>query len=351
MKIINIFTNLLILGVLLPPSLSLAMEGDSGDVYRGTRQLYRPIPNVRNSLRETPVEIFDREKKSSFPPLRSRILRPRITLDPLVENQGQLGTCSSFAVVECLKFLHNHQLSQPYLIVNTEEKFDNCIDDGVSIGDAMMIAKNKGVIGQKWWDYNSYYEGVLEVNRNDGEDDDSKDGEEYNNPLNICIEPPFDKHQDKELVKFGFKEIESIFHEDRNACVAGQPCNFSKSSLIQYKILEYSVPAVVSVPVVWAWGWMDDQGDVKIPERSSLESSKIDGWHAITIYNYNDVSKTFNFKNSWGPTWGKHRGYGTISCDYIDKYASEAWIGYGPRIWVPYSSSVRQVEFYGDILG
>ncbi|AIL12533.1 hypothetical protein IM40_01760 [Candidatus Paracaedimonas acanthamoebae] len=94
-------------------------------------------------LTETPAHIAT--KYTGAPPetytgaklkLASIVGKNGISWDLSVENQGELGTCASFAVVEALKFLHNRMLSQPYLIVKAEAR-ENCLNDGLTIGSAM----------------------------------------------------------------------------------------------------------------------------------------------------------------------------------------------------------------------
>ena len=44
-----------------------------------------------------------------------------------------------------------------------------------------------------------------------------------------------------------------------------------------------------------------------------------DGWHVICLTGYNRTNSCFEFKNSWGSTWG-NGGYGTIPYTYITEY-------------------------------
>lgn len=48
------------------------------------------------------------------------------------------------------------------------------------------------------------------------------------------------------------------------------------------------------------------------------------GGHAICLVGYDDASRRFKFKNSWGANWGDH-GYGYLSYNYVKKLSSDAW--------------------------
>lgn len=52
-------------------------------------------------------------------------------------------------------------------------------------------------------------------------------------------------------------------------------------------------------------------GVVPMPRRGERQL----GGHDVLIVGYDDQSRRFKFKNSWGPAWGQ-RGYGTIPYEY-----------------------------------
>jgi hypothetical protein len=60
-------------------------------------------------------------------------------------------------------------------------------------------------------------------------------------------------------------------------------------------------------------------GDVPDP-NISIEHSQ--GGHCVYIFGYNDLTKRFNFRNSWGINTGD-KGNGTISYNYVDKYGCD----------------------------
>lgn len=49
-----------------------------------------------------------------------------------------------------------------------------------------------------------------------------------------------------------------------------------------------------------------------------------EGGHAVCIVGYNDRTRYFKFKNSWGMAWGE-KGYGYLPYNYMRKYCLDAW--------------------------
>lgn len=306
--------------------------------------LARPQPVIRNSLRqiqpyaaqsyevprsipsyparcalwltETPAHIATRHTgtvpltyTSATLTLTSTVGKNKISWDLSVENQGELGTCSSFAVVEAVKFLHNRLLSQPYLIVKAEA-LENCLNDGLTIGSAMNQIKLSGVVGQQWWPYPDYVETVKSMNK----------GVSTKEKWNVCMAIPQNTiKQEDELIKFGAGNTINLFANSIQKCTGGK-CTFDKSDLIKKAMTNYKVPVVIGVPVEWNAEW-SQSGNIS----SGLKN--IVGNHAITLYGYDDQLGVFFFKNSWGTNWGRN-GLGTISFKFIQQYAHEAWIAY-----------------------
>ena len=231
-----------------------------------------------------------------------------------VEDQGDLGTCASFSVVECLKYQHRRLLSQPYLITNAETDGDDCLNNGLPIGVAMKWVHKKGVIGQSWWPYQSYRRQIST---------ELSEDEAPTSNTNVCVVCPLSKNEQEELIKFGVKNVKNVFTVERDECLEGDAYSTSKSLCVKSVLHFYQVPISISVAVLNNQEW-DRTGNITTVPKTT---QPIKGWHAITIYEADDKNKLFRFKNSWGTSWG-NGGHGVISYDYVNRYATEAWVGY-----------------------
>lgn len=232
-----------------------------------------------------------------------------------IPDQGGLGTCSSFAAVTALQFVHKADkeetrlLSHPYLIVQAEKQ-SNCLNDGLPIGDAMKAALKIGTVAHRFWKYEDYIKNFPK---------------KVNKKTNICSKIPFNSTEDQEYVKFAFGEVKNIFAQN----CPGEKCGGESRVFSIIGALDtYKVPVVVSVPVKFGKenGW-DTTGIIEYQEKSSW-----DGYHAITLFGYNHDKQYFDFMNSWGESWGQN-GCGTINYHYVKAYASEAWIGIGTKYY------------------
>jgi GNAT superfamily N-acetyltransferase len=87
-----------------------------------------------------------------------------------------------------------------------------------------------------------------------------------------------------------------------------------KRALIAGKGVAVSLPATR--------GWFEAHRGA-IPEIGS--KSEIIGIHYVSLVGYADGPKRLRFANSWGSEWGDG-GYGTLSYDYYEKWACEAWV-------------------------
>jgi len=65
----------------------------------------------------------------------------------------------------------------------------------------------------------------------------------------------------------------------------------------------------------------DVKGHIPMPEAGE----RLEGGHAICIVGYDDATREFSFKNSWGRSWGDG-GYGYLLYGYLEKYAFDGWL-------------------------
>lgn len=225
-----------------------------------------------------------------------------------VGNQLQLGTCASFAVVDCLLYLHDKTLSPAYLNVRAKHEYaEDCTNNGLNIGMAMKCAFEYGTVMDWVWPYKGYYAEVERANKKISNDPQTN--------WDVCVKSPYTEEQDQGLVKFAFEQIMSLF-------LPGQ--GQDKVRLLRDSLMTNKTPIVISIPVKWGVEWTSG----KI--RSEFKG-EIDGWHAISICGFNDETREFTFKNSWGLKWGTN-GFGIMSFDYVARYAREAWTATGQKL-------------------
>lgn len=70
-------------------------------------------------------------------------------------------------------------------------------------------------------------------------------------------------------------------------------------------------------------GIFDVGRDGAVPNPSPGENPL--GGHAICVVGYNDDTRRFTFKNSWGTQWG-NEGYGSVSYEYAEQYFIDMWL-------------------------
>ena len=289
-------------------------RNDFNTLLLSQMQISSPLPTL--DLMQTPRGII-KQYHSSAPqtnlfPFSFQLSVENEFYRSAVGNQLQLGTCASFAVVDGLLCVHGKSLSPAYLNVKAKSQYaGNCSNNGLNIGFAMRSALDYGTVMDWVWPYKGYYAEVEKANRNIS-----------NKPQpnwDICAKTPYTDDEDEGLVKFAFKNIKSLFLNNTGE---------GKDLLIKDALIAYKAPVIISIPVQWNKEWRPN-----LPTTGKIRTSPqpIDGWHAISICGFNESTKEFIFKNSWGLEWG-NQGFGTMTYSYIVQHASEAWIGYGTQL-------------------
>lgn len=275
-----------------------------------------PLPAL--SLMQTPRGVLE-QHSAIVPIVKSSPLSFQLTTKngfykSTVGDQLQLGTCASFAVVDCLLFIHGETLSPAYLNVRAKHQYaSDCANNGLNIGVAMKCALECGTVMDWVWPYKGYYSAVEKANE--------KISNTPQPSWDVCIASPYTESQDRGLVKFAFGEIKSLFVNDKKD---------ERALLIRDSLIINKTPVIVSVPVKWNREWspnLSTTGQI----RTLLDTADIDGWHAISICGFNEEKEEVTFKNSWGLGWG-NQGFGTMSYAYLIHHAREAWTGIGKQL-------------------
>jgi C1A family cysteine protease len=208
-----------------------------------------------------------------------RKLPPSIDLRSIcspVEDQGQLGSCTANALVGGLEFLERKEgkpvtdLSRLFVYYN-ERVLEGTVneDAGAMIRDGVKTLVHAGVCTEKRWPYN-----IARFTQK---------------PTAACYKEA-SKHQ-----VLSYHRILSV-KEMRSCLAEGFPFVFG---FTVYENFETEA--------------MSRTGKLDMPEASA----KALGGHAVLGVGYDDASKRFTVRNSWGADWGM-QGYFTMPYAYLD---------------------------------
>ncbi len=193
-----------------------------------------------------------------------------------VENQGQLGSCTANALVGNLEFLEKKtgkpatDLSRLFIYYNERALEGNVDQDsGAMIRDGVKTLAKQGVCDEGRWPYVT---------------------------TKFSVKPP------AACYKQGLQHQITSYHrvvtlQEMRMCLAeGYPFVFG------FTVYEsFESPAVAKT------------GRLNLPKPSE----KSLGGHAVMAAGYDDATKRFLIRNSWGTDWGM-KGYFTIPYAYLD---------------------------------
>jgi C1A family cysteine protease len=193
-----------------------------------------------------------------------------------VENQGQLGSCTANALAGNLEFLEKQtgmpatDLSRLFIYYNERALEGNVSQDsGAMIRDGIKTLAKQGVCEESRWPYVT---------------------------TKFSVKPPAACYQQ------GLQHQITSYHrivtlQEMKMCLAeGYPFVFG------FTVYEsFESPAVAK------------SGRLNLPKLSE----KSLGGHAVMAAGYDDATKRFLIRNSWGADWGM-KGYFTIPYAYLD---------------------------------
>ena len=174
------------------------------------------------------------------------------------KNQGCVGSCASFSVAECLKYIHADHVSPSYLFILAKEMVNSTQDDGLDIGNVMRIACDKGTVNEEVVkDFN--FQQHMENERAAG-----AIGKDQLSPFPQLREGLIDRQQLKRYYRFS--SIHRAF-EDGDS-------QENKISKLKNVLQTYKIPVSMAIPMG-------------------------NGTHALTVFGFRNDH--FLLKNSWGP--------------------------------------------------
>jgi C1A family cysteine protease len=204
---------------------------------------------------------------------------------PPIEDQGNLGSCTSQALASMIEYLHVKQgdsfvdLSRLFIYYN-ERAIEHTIneDSGAMIRDGIKTLKKQGVCEEKLWPY--------------------------------------------EISKFTKKPTPTCYKNALNY----QALRYYRINVIEDMIqsLAQGFPFVCGISVYDSFmsETVKKTGKVPIPKKTE----RLQGGHAILIVGYSKSKSLFIGRNSWGTGWGK-KGYFTIPFNYLgnDNLSDDFW--------------------------
>ncbi len=208
-----------------------------------------------------------------------------------VANQGQLGSCTGFAIVKGLReFLLIRDKKQfvplsPLFMYYNERKIQGTInqDSGARISNGMKLLRDLGTSTEETWSY-----------------DDDND----NNPKTIekfQVSP--DKDAFNTASEFRVKEIKHLegLRDIKYALAKQNPVAFG---MVVFDDLFYTKDGTLPPPNL---------------------KKKSQGGHAVFAVGYDDKQKVLIVKNSWSKNWGD-KGYFYLPYEYVKQgLVFDAW--------------------------
>lgn len=209
-------------------------------------------------------------------------------LCPAVYNQGELGSCTAFAVGKGLRETlakqgdqKHTELSALFLYYETRVRlggFNKLVDSGGTITDAVAVLKSKGVAPESAWSY------------------------DFMQFIRFRVKPPKTAYEQAKAWKV--KETQQLgFLDD------------VKTALSQGKTVAFGFEVFESFERVKSNGLMP------VPKPGE----KIMGGHAVLAVGYDDAKNRLIVRNSWGDGWGD-KGYFYMPYEFITpERADDFW--------------------------
>lgn len=219
-----------------------------------------------------------------------RAIPPSVDLTsqlPEVYDQGQLGSCTANAIAGAFQFDEIKQkapdvsIPSRLFIYYGERAIEGTVneDSGAQIRDGIKVVASKGVCPESEWPYNI-----------------SK----------FAQKPPAQCFNDAKKYKaVTYQRLIQDLNTMKGCLAEGYPFAFGVTVYESFMTDAVAKTGVVPMPST---------------------SEKVLGGHAILAVGYDDSTRLFKFRNSWGTGWGKD-GYGFIPYAYLtdDNLASDFW--------------------------
>lgn len=240
---------------------------------------------TRYGCKRSPVDTRDYKYRIALVAVVPPVLPPKIDFtDKMtpIRNQGNEGSCVGFASVAMKEFQERPKhkccsqknFSERYVYEKAKERDgDPFPHEGTTIRAAMEVLYKLGVCKESCWRYIP----------------------------NVTMKP------------CALADIKSLPNRIASY-VAIEDVLAMKQALVS------NGPFVIGIDCFTSFD-SGSGGHIPMPKPNE----NIDGAHAICIVAYDDDTKEFKFKNSWGKMWGDW-GYGYLQYDYMARYAFDGWL-------------------------
>ena len=233
------------------------------------------LPDARDYIYQPPLKVGSASELPSKVDLRN-ICSP-------VQDQGSLGCCTAHALLaafECCKKVQGQKtkrLSRLFVYYNERVMMNTMMSDsGAYLRDGVKTLNKQGVCFEKDWTYSK----------------STKPGAKFTKePPKKCYEDALDN----QVLKY-MSVTPNLFHL-RSCLASGFPFVFGFSVYDSFMSDEVKKTGIMPMP-------KDDEDML--------------GGHAVMAAGYDNDTRMFLVRNSWGKNWGDN-GYFWMPYDYISK--------------------------------
>jgi C1A family cysteine protease len=195
----------------------------------------------------------------------------------IIENQGQIGSCTANALVGNLEFLelvtdpaNFIDLSRLFVYYNERAVEDTInFDSGAQLRDGVKVLASEGVCPESMWPYD---------------------------PSKFAVYPFEDCYQEAASHKISSYFRLNTLNDMLKCLTEGYPFVFGFSVYEYFESQEMAVTGILKMP---------------------LQSDQLLGGHAVMAVGFDQVKQMILVRNSWGVNWGLN-GYFWMPFEYVE---------------------------------